>query len=115
MAHSLEKIMQSMDMVSWCAGMKATITDYYAKEFTIEKCITEYQKKYHNCVVKPVIVCSVNSDEQKAIARLKELGFKRGPTMKNWGHGGRKTWLYFYQIPKRQWTKITGNKYDWNE
>ena len=56
----------------------------------------------------PVLGVTVNEDELSVIEWLKENKFKKGPLVRNWGHGGRKTQAWFYQIPKKVWLEKTG-------
>lgn len=55
-----------------------------------------------------VVVASVNEEETETISFLKKNGWKEGPWINNWGHGGRKTCLYFKQLTKASFIRNGG-------
>jgi hypothetical protein len=56
----------------------------------------------------PCLMVTVNEEEEAVISWLKANKFKKGPWLRNWGHGGRKTQAWFYQIKVADWKKYSG-------
>lgn len=89
------------EIPGWCAGCKVSgVTSHYLKDKTfpsVEEMMTQAVKQEN----ASVIVVSVNADELPVLVWLKANKFRKGATMRNYLHGGRKTWLYQKQIPER--------------
>lgn len=88
------------DVEGWCAGCKVvgiTTTALHSNHFpSLKKMMEEAVEKTN----ASVICVTVNEHETSVLDWLKKNKFRRGPVVKNWIHGGRKTWLYSKQIPK---------------
>jgi len=87
------------DIDGWCAGknvsgLTADVINKYGKSYIISKVLAEEGS---------VILVTVNETETEVIEKLKEWGFTKGKWFKNWGHGGRRTCIYTYQISKQDW------------
>jgi hypothetical protein len=85
---------------NWCAGLKFSLCDEDVHKADIKEMIKkacEYEAS--------VIVVSVNVEEELVIDWCKKNKFKRGPIMKNWLHDGRKTYLFFKQVTKKDFKK----------
>ena len=99
------------EVSGWCAGaflygVSALNIKTLTKKELNNTC---NEKDTHSCVL-----ITLNDDEKEYCEPyLRKLGFKRSPQVHNWGHAGRKTWIYAYQIPKKIWSKRT--KYDPNK
>lgn len=93
---------------NWCAatvvsGITETSITHPAFP-SLEKIIDEAFDEFE----APVLMVTTNVDEVNVIEWLKKNKFKKGPLVRNWGHGGRKTQAWFYQIPKKVWLEKTG-------
>lgn len=94
------------DMPGWCAGTKISgITNKNIRKINIEYLIKKVAQDFGTSV----ICVSVNETETDVIKWLKDNKFRKGPMMKNWGHNGRKTNMYFKQITKRDWLRYGGD------
>lgn len=93
---------------SWCAGINVSgVTDsavshpsFPSVEKMMEQGVVEVEGS--------VLLITVNVEEKRVLEWLKANKFRKGPMMKNWGHGGRQTLCYFKQIPRKLWRKVTG-------
>lgn len=96
------------DIPRWCAGCKISdVTEDSIDDLNLKDMIISAIKDSGFSV----ITISVNESETKVIEWLKNNKFKRGPVCRNYGHGGRKTYLYFYQISKKDWKKYGGDEF----
>jgi len=98
------------EITKWCAGaFLCNVNALNIKTLTKKELNNTCNEKYtHSC-----ILVTLNDDEKEYCeSYLRKLGFKRSPQVNNWGHAGRKTWIYLYQIPKKIWSKKT--KFDPN-
>jgi hypothetical protein len=84
----------------WCAGIKLSVTEENVDTFSWGEIIKELSWYRPSCVV-----VSVNEQETRVIEWCKENKFRKGPTIKNWLHDGRKTYLFFKQITKKDFMK----------
>lgn len=89
------------DIPGWCAGVKVSLTSFDLPKSGSDKEILE---DVGDCGGS-VAVVSVNVEETSVIAFLKKNGWSKGRWFKNWIHGGRKTCLYYKQIPKTLYNK----------
>lgn len=88
------------DVAGWCAGCKVhRVNDNTVSHPTFPS-LKQMMEKACSDIVASVLVISVNEEEVRTLAWLKKNKFRKGPVVKNWNHGGRKTMLYFKQIPK---------------
>jgi len=89
------------DTPGWCAGCKVhgiTETTITHKTFpSIETILQACVEEQHASVA----IVSVNEEETRVLEWLLKNKFRKGPSVRNWNHGGRKTFLYFKQIPER--------------
>lgn len=96
------------DISNWCA---VTHVYYVAAENSINQILsTPYKKESWNNSGASVVMVTVNEDEHELIKKLKEAKFKKGPWLKNWAHGGRRTCAYFKQLSLEEWKTKTGMK-----
>lgn len=95
------------DMPSWCAGTKVSgLYNYSIVGLTNKDLINA---AFDACGSVACLVASVNVEEVKVIAWLKKNGWKQGPLIKNWGHDGRGTRLYFKQVTKARYNRGSDN------
>lgn len=98
---------------SWCAGCKVSgIT----REMLTHPKFPSLQTIMEDAVERERASClmvTVNEKEEAVLAWLKANKFRKGPQVKNWGHGGRKTFAYFKQIPRALWREQTGLNNGW--
>ena len=91
---------------NWCAGAFL----FGVNGFTVTKLTKDMLNKTcsdddaHSCI----LICINNDEKDYVEPYLKKLGCRKSPQVNNWGHAGRKTYIYVYQIPKRIWGKRTG-------
>jgi hypothetical protein len=93
------------EIPEWCAGaFLSGVSALNVKTLTKKELNNTCDGAYtHSC-----ILVMLNEDEKEYCEPyLRKLGFKRSPQINNWGHAGRKTWIYLYQIPKKIWSKNT--------
>lgn len=98
------------EIPGWCAGaLLYGVSALNVKTLTKKELNNTCDNNYaHSC-----ILVMLNDDEKEYCEPyLRKLGFKKSPQVNNWGHAGRKTWIYLYQIPKKIWSKKT--KFDPN-
>lgn len=88
----------------WCACDKVCHVNKVTVKHVGEALYKEVAKNGASCVM-----ISVNCDEKEVIEHLKKEGFKRTPIMRNWGHGGRKTYCYLKQFTKKFWLDNGGD------
>ena len=92
---------------SWCAATKVEgITETYLSHPNFPSLDTIIDESFGDNEA-PVLMVTTNQGELKVIEWLKKNRFKKGPLVRNWGHGGRKTQAWFYQIPKKVWLEKT--------
>jgi hypothetical protein len=95
------------DIPYWCAACKVSgvVNNNVLK---IARNFKELKEKVVHCSGASIIVISVNEREIEVIEMLRRLGFKKGITGKNWGRGGRKTFMMQYQISRKEWVDFGG-------
>lgn len=97
------------EIAGWCPAAKISgLTDDYIQNMSHRTLIKFVQ------IVEPsasVVVASVNEEETETLSFLKKNGWEKGPWINNWGHGGRKTCLYFKQLTKASFIKRSGRQY----
>lgn len=98
------------EIPGWCAGAKLGLTDYEVLQF--RPFLPDIIKLVVEQIEASVIVVSVNEKEKYVIDWCKANGFKKGPVVRNWGHAGRKTYMYFYQIKKSDYRTHGGHNWD---
>lgn len=98
------------EMPGWCAGAKVSLCEGDIKHANLSDMIEQVVER----IEASVIIISVNEDEEKVIDWCKANKFKKGPFLKNWGHSGRRTYLYFYQINKATYNMHGGCNWDYN-
>lgn len=97
----MEKWFNVNDIPGWCAGGKLSgILDEDIPKIN-HKTLMEFMKR--SCPGASVFVISVNEKEVALIEFLTKNKWIAGPWLKNHGHGGRKTCLFFKQITKASW------------
>ena len=98
--------MYSYGLDSWCAG--TVVGD--VTEDTPLKNVINYPYKADDAWGRSgasCVIVTANEDEIELIQKLKEEGFKKGPWIKNWGHGGRRTAMFFKQLTLKDWEEKT--------
>lgn len=85
----------------WCAACKVSGITETALTHKNFPSIETIMKNSVIDVEASVIVVSVNEEEHRVLEWLKVNKFRKGPVVKSWRYGGRKTWLFFKNIPKR--------------
>lgn len=93
------------EIPGWCAGIKVSDVNRDSIHKTTFQDILAYTlyKERYSCVV-----ISANEAETEVLEWLKKEKFRRGPMVKNYIHGGRKTWLFFRNVTKRDFDKHCG-------
>lgn len=100
--------MELHEIEGWCAGVRAVDLNRFTTKDQLDKLVDATVLDFEaSC-----IVASVNVLESELIKTLKDYGFKKCPWIKNWGHSGRKTCLFVYQIPHRLYKQLGGTNWD---
>lgn len=104
--------MYSCDVDNWCATTHvcSIYVDEYKDEEVLLQRILEIPYKNWDRSGASVIMVTVNEEETELIDFLKRHKFKKGPWLKNWAHGGRRTCAFFKQLTLKQWEKLSGMK-----
>ena len=101
--------MLDYDKVSgWCAGCKVTGITETALSNPNFPSITSIMRIAASETEASCILVSCNEGETSVLKWLKDNKFTKGPVVRNWGHGGRRTWLFTKKIPKKIWKAETG-------
>jgi len=103
------------DMPGWCAGIKVNgVSDTYVTHPTFPS-VEKMMKEGLEEVDGSALCITVNAKEERVLKWLKDNKFRKGPSVKNWGHGGRATMMYFKQIPRSLWRTQTGQRNEYGD
>ena len=91
----------------WCAGCKVSGITETALSNPNFPSITQIMKRAAEELEASCILVSCNEGETRVLKWLKGNKFTKGPVVRNWGHGGRRTWMFTKKIPKKIWKDKT--------
>lgn len=100
---AVDKYIKFSDIPYWCAATKVSgLNDYTVKGLKQSELVTA---AFDANGAAACLCASVNEKEIEVIAWLEKNKWTPGPWVKNHGHGGRKTAMYFKQVSKTRYER----------